>query len=50
MLAALGLRYGTPEASKVAVEVQKQLAMYCPIAKVIRNSGTVINENWNKID
>jgi len=32
------------------VEVQKQLAMYCPIAKVIRNSGTVINENWNKID
>ena len=31
-------------------EVQKQLAMYCPIAKVIRNSGTVINENWNKID
>ena len=31
-------------------EVKKQLAMYCPIAKVIRNSGTVINENWNKID
>ena len=29
---------------------QKQLAMYCPIAKVIRNSGTVINENWNKIN
>ena len=31
-------------------EVKKQLAMYCPIAKVIRNSGTVINENWNKIN
>jgi hypothetical protein len=24
--------------------------MYCPIGKVIRNSGTVINENWNKIN
>ena len=31
-------------------EVKKQLAMYCPIAKVIRNSGTVINENWNNIN
>ena len=32
------------------IEVKKQLAMYCPIGKVIRNSGTVINENWNKIN
>ena len=32
------------------IEVQKQLAMYCPIAKVIRNSGTKINENWTKIN
>ena len=32
------------------IEVQKQLAMYCPIAKVIRNAGTKINENWTKIN
>ena len=32
------------------IEVKKQLAMYCPIAKVIRNSGTTINENWTKIN
>ena len=32
------------------IEVKKQLAMYCPIGKVIRSSGTVINEKWNKIN
>ena len=32
------------------IEVKKQLAMHCPIGKVIRNSGTIINENWNKIN
>jgi 16S rRNA (guanine527-N7)-methyltransferase len=31
-------------------EVKKQLGMYCPIAKVIRNSGTKIHENWIKIN
>ena len=31
-------------------EVKKQLAMYCPIAKVIRNAGTKINENWTKVN
>ena len=31
-------------------EVKKQLAMYCPIAKVIRNAGTIINENWTKVN
>jgi uncharacterized OsmC-like protein len=28
---------------KVKVDLQK----FCPIAKVIRESGTVITENWN---
>jgi uncharacterized OsmC-like protein len=31
-------------------EVKKQLAMYCPIAKVIRNAGTKINENWTIVN
>jgi len=31
-------------------EVKKQLSMYCPIAKVIRNAGTKINENWTKVN
>ena len=30
-------------------EAKKQLSMFCPIAKVIRNSGTVIIENWKII-
>ena len=31
------------EFEKVKIDLQK----YCPIAKVIRESGTVIDENWN---
>jgi putative redox protein len=35
------------DASEVDInEAKKQLSMFCPIAKVIRNSGTIINENW----
>lgn len=46
----LDIAISTNASESDLVEVQKQLAKYCPIAKVIRNSGTVINENWNKID
>lgn len=46
----LDIAISTNASESDLVEVQKQLAMYCPIAKVIRSSGTVINENWNKID
>ena len=28
--------------------IKKQLKMYCPISKVITNSGTIITENWYK--
>ena len=45
----LDIAISTNASESDLVEVQKQLAMYCPIAKVIRNSGTVINENWNKM-
>jgi putative redox protein len=27
-------------------EIQTELAKFCPIAKVIRGGGSVINENW----
>jgi uncharacterized OsmC-like protein len=46
----LDIAISTNASESDLVEVQKQLAMYCPIAKVIRNSGTVINENWTKIN
>ena len=46
----LDIAISTNASESDLVEVKKQLAMYCPIAKVIRNSGTVIIENWNKID
>ena len=46
----LDIAISTNASESDLVEVQKQLAIYCPIAKVIRNSGTVIYENWNKID
>ena len=29
--------------------IKEQLKMYCPISKVITNSGTIITENWNKV-
>ena len=29
--------------------IQEELAMYCPIAKLVRASGTVLTENWNVI-
>ena len=27
-------------------QIQEELAMYCPIAKLVRASGTVLTENW----
>ena len=30
-------------------KIKGQLKMYCPISKVITNSGTIIIENWNKV-
>jgi putative redox protein len=46
----LDINISTDASENDLIEVQKQLAMYCPIAKVIRNSGTKINENWTKIN
>ena len=46
----LDIEISTDASENDLVEVKKQLAMYCPIAKVIRNSGTKINENWKKIN
>ena len=46
----LDIDISTDASENDLIEVQKQLAMYCPIAKVIRNSGTKINENWTKIN
>ncbi|MEE8435688.1 MAG: OsmC family protein [bacterium] len=38
----------TTDASPEAVEMVKtELAKFCPVSKVIRRSGTVINEEWN---
>ena len=30
-------------------KMKQQLKKYCPISKVISNSGTIITENWNKV-
>ena len=46
----LDIEISTDASESDLIEVQKQLAMYCPIAKVIRNSGTKINENWTKVN
>ena len=38
----------TTDASPEAVEMVKtELAKFCPVSKVIRQSGTVITEEWN---
>ena len=38
------------EATEEELEIiKKELKMYCPISKVISNSGSVINDRWEKI-
>lgn len=38
----------TTDASPEAVEMVKtELSKFCPLSKVLRESGTVINEEWN---
>ena len=46
----LDIDISTDASENDLIEVQKQLGMYCPIAKVIRNAGTKINESWTKIN
>ena len=46
----LNINISTNASQNDLEEVKKQLAMYCPIAKVIRNAGTKINENWTKVN
>ena len=46
----LDIEISTNASESDLVKIQKQLAMYCPVAKVIRNAGTKINENWTKIN
>ncbi len=46
----MDIEISTDASESNLIEVKKQLAMYCPIAKVIRNAGTKINENWTKIN
>ena len=46
----MDIEISTDASESDLIEVKKQLAMYCPIAKVIRNSGTKINENWTKVN
>ena len=36
----------TAATSEQIEQIKKELAMYCPIAKLIRASGTVLTENW----
>ena len=37
----------TPNSAEEIAKVREELQKFCPIAKVIRNSGTVIEEHWN---
>ncbi len=30
--------------------LRRELAMYCPIAKLVRSSGTVLHEVWNHLE
>ena len=46
----MDIEISTDASESNLIEVKKQLAMYCPIAKVIRNAGTKINENWTKVN
>ena len=42
----LTISIATPDPASDFDKVRADLGKFCPIAKVIRQSGTVINENW----
>ncbi|MEO0989782.1 MAG: OsmC family protein [Pseudomonadota bacterium] len=42
----LDISVETDATEEQLARIQTDLAMYCPIAKVIRNSGVTITENW----
>jgi|TARA_B110000263_G_scaffold155725_1_gene135184 putative redox protein len=43
----LNINIKSPNDAAEFEKVKEDLQKFCPIAKVIRESGTVINENWN---
>ncbi|MFN0161780.1 MAG: OsmC family protein [Burkholderiales bacterium] len=42
----LHIEVTTSATAEAIAQVQHELAMYCPIAKLIRASGTTLTENW----
>ncbi len=43
----LNIAVSTSASAAQMDQLQKELAMFCPLAKLIRASGTVLTENWN---
>ncbi len=43
----LTIDVNTSASSEQMQQLQKELAMFCPLAKLIRASGTVLTEQWN---
>ena len=43
----LNIDVGTDASAEQMQRLQDELAMFCPLAKLIRASGTVLNEVWN---
>lgn len=42
----LTIDVATDASAEQLAQLQRELAMYCPIAKLVRASGTVLNEVW----
>jgi|TARA_B100001540_G_scaffold314158_1_gene338513 putative redox protein len=45
----LNIRIDTDASEEQLDTLKRRLKMYCPISKVISNSGTKINDNWELI-
>ena len=43
----LNIEASTAASAEQMQQLQVELAMYCPLAKLIRASGTVLTERWN---
>jgi uncharacterized OsmC-like protein len=43
----LNIDVSTTASSEQMQQLQSELAMFCPLAKLIRASGTVLTEHWN---
>jgi len=44
---ALGIRFATTALPEQVARLRDDLGRFCPVAKILRQAGTRIEESWN---